>query len=180
MYPNGSAKNDCEESRDMSYVTQLRVERLVMVSGKPFATVVSAIREGIGQPDMKALWNDIWSADSFEEIEAVVNPALGPTGLMQFGQFDDGGFIRKDRGDETPQAIRLLIGNPLIMKQMTEGVPDAAAYAPVTVLIDERDGEVHLSYDRMASLLSVYNNPEVTTIAKTLDNKIESLMQTAL
>jgi hypothetical protein len=36
------------------------------------------------------------------------------------------------------------------MKQMTELVPDAAAYAPVTILVDERDGEVHVSYDRMA------------------------------
>jgi len=41
--------------------------------------------------------------------------------------------------------MRLLIGNPLIMKQMTELVPDAAAYAPVTILIDEREGKVHVS-----------------------------------
>jgi uncharacterized protein (DUF302 family) len=109
-----------------------------------------------------------------------VNTALGPTGLMQFGDFDDGGFIRKDRGEGTPQAVRLLIGNPLIMKQMTELVPDAAAYAPVTVLIDERQGKVNLSYDRMASLLSAYNNPEVSRIAEALDTKIETLMQSGL
>ncbi len=76
--------------------------------------------------------------------------------------------------------MRLLIGNPLIMKQMTELVPDAAAYVPVTILIDEREGKVHISYDRMASLLSVYNNPGATRIAEALDAKIETLMQTAL
>jgi len=76
--------------------------------------------------------------------------------------------------------MRLLIGNPLIMKQMTELVPDAATYAPVTILIDERQGKVHLSYDRMASLLSVYNNPAATKIAEALDAKIETLMRTAL
>ena len=76
--------------------------------------------------------------------------------------------------------MRLLIGNPLIMKQMTELVPDAAAYAPVTVLIDERSGKTHVSYDRMASLLSVYNNPEATKIAEGLDTKIETLIRTAL
>lgn len=76
--------------------------------------------------------------------------------------------------------MRLLIGNPLIMKQMTELVPDAAAYAPVTVLVDERAGKVHVSYDRMTSLLSVYNNSGATEIAAALDSKIETLMRNAL
>ena len=129
---------------------------------------------------MDKFWAKIWSADSFQKIESIVKPALGPTGLMEFGEFDDGAFIRKDRGEITPQSMRLLIGNPLIMKQMTELVPDAAAYAPVTVLIDERDGKVHVSYDRMASLLSVYNNPGATKIAESLDAKIETLMRAAL
>ena len=76
--------------------------------------------------------------------------------------------------------MRLLVGNPLIMKQMTELVPDAAAYAPVTILIDEREGKVHVSYDRMASLLSVYNNPGATKIAEALDTKIETLMRASV
>ena len=129
---------------------------------------------------MTTLWEKIRSADSFQRVEAIVTAALSPTGLMQFGEFDDGGFIRKDRGAGTPQAMRLLIGNPLIMKQMTELVPDAAAYAPVTILIDERAGKVHISYDRMASLLSVYNSPGATKIAADLDAKIEALIATAL
>ena len=161
-------------------ITQLKVERLSLISDKPFVSVLAAIKSEIGHPDMNQFWQEIWSAGSFQEVESLVTAVLGPTGLMQFGEFDDGGFIRKDRGAGTPQAMRLLIGNPLIMKQMTELVPDAAAYAPVTILIDERDGEVHISYDRMASLLSVYNNPGATKIAEALDIKIETLMRTAL
>jgi len=161
-------------------ITQLKVDRLSLVSDKPFESVLAVIKGGIGHPNMTQLWEEIWSAASFQGVEALVTAALGPTGLMQFGEFDDGGFIRKDRGAGTPQALRLLIGNPLIMKQMTELVPDAAAYAPVTILIDERDGKVHISYDRMASLLAVYNNPGATKIAEALDTKIETLMRTAL
>ena len=161
-------------------ITQLKVDRLSLVSDKPFESVLAVIKGGIGHPNMTQLWEEIWSAASFQGVEALVTAALGPTGLMQFGEFDDGGFIRKDRGAGTPQALRLLIGNPLIMKQMTELVPDAAAYAPVTILIDERDGKVYVSYDRMASLLSVYNNPGATKIAEALDTKIETLMRTAL
>jgi hypothetical protein len=55
--------------------------------------------------------------------------------------------------------IRLVIGNPLIMKEMAKHVPDAGSYAPVTVLVDERADGVHLLYDRMASLLAPYGNP---------------------
>ena len=161
-------------------ITQLKVDRLSLVSDKPFESVLAVIKGGIGHPNMTQLWEEIWSAASFQGVEALVTAALGPTGLMQFGEFDDGGFIRKDRGAGTPQALRLLIGNPLIMKQMTELVPDAAAYAPVTILIDERNGKVHISYDRMASLLAVYNNPGATKIAEALDTKIETLMRTAL
>jgi uncharacterized protein (DUF302 family) len=140
-------------------VTQVPAERLSLISDKSFELVLSAIRGGVGHPDMKTLWEGIWSAGSFQEVESLVKATLGATGLMQFGEFDSGGFIRKDRGPATPQAMRLLIGNPLIMKQMTELVPDAAAYAPVTILVDERAGRVHVSYDRMASFLSVYKNP---------------------
>ena len=161
-------------------ITQLKVDRLSLISDKPFESVLAAIKSGIGHPDMNRLWQEIWDASSFQEVESLVTAALGRTGLMQFGEFDDGGFIRKDRGAGTPQALRLLIGNPLIMKQMTELVPDAAAYAPVTILIDERNGKVHISYDRMASLLAVYNNPGATKIAEALDTKIETLMRTAL
>ena len=43
------------------------------------------------------------------------------------------------------------------MKEMAKQVPDAGSYAPVTVLVDERADGVHISYDRMASLLAPYN-----------------------
>ena len=161
-------------------ITQVAVERFSLISDKSFDSVLTAIRGGIGHPDMKTLWDGIWSAGSFQEVESRVTATLGPTGLMQFGEFDDGGFIRKDKGAGTPQAMRLLIGNPLIMKQMTELVPDAAAYAPVTVLVDERAGKVHVSYDRMTSFLSVYKNPGATEIAEALDSKIETLVRAAV
>jgi hypothetical protein len=41
------------------------------------------------------------------------------------------------------------------MKEMAKHVPDASSYAPVTVLVDERADGVHISYDRMASLLAL-------------------------
>jgi Domain of unknown function DUF302 len=61
-------------------------------------------------------------------------------------------------GDRASKSVRLVLGNPLIMKEMVAHVPDAASYAPVTVLIDERADGVHLSYDLTASFLAPYEN----------------------
>jgi hypothetical protein len=71
------------------------------------------------------------------------------------------------------------VGNPVIMKEMVKRVPDAGSYAPVTILIDERLDGVHLSYDRMQSLLAPYGNAEASRIAAVLDTKVESLLMQA-
>jgi hypothetical protein len=48
--------------------------------------------------------------------------------------------------------------------------PNAGSYAPVAVLVDERADGVHLSYDRMASFLAVYGNPDALQVAEKLDS----------
>ena len=98
---------------------------------------------------------------------------------MLFMQLDQGAVVQKETGRETPRIIRLLIGNPLIMKEMAKHVPDAGSYAPVTVLVDDRADGVHLSYDRMASFLAVYGNRDALQVAEDLDNKVETLLRAA-
>jgi uncharacterized protein (DUF302 family) len=96
---------------------------------------------------------------------------------MLFMELDQGAVIRKETGMDTPKIVRLIIGNPLIMKEMAKHVPGAGSYAPVTVLVDERTDGVHLSYDRMASLLAPYRNPDALEVARSLDTKVEDLLR---
>src|SRR5260370_5396332 len=119
------------------------------------------------------------SARTFAELEDVVRNGLGKTELMIFMELDLGAILRKESGLDTPKIVRLVIGNPLIMKEMAKRVPDAGSYAPVTILLDERADGVHLSYDRMASLLAPYGNAEVLAVAQDLDAKIERLFRQA-
>jgi hypothetical protein len=44
---------------------------------------------------------------------------------------------------------------------------------------DERADGVHISYDRMASLLAPYGNPDALEVARNLDAKLEDLLQKA-
>ena len=98
---------------------------------------------------------------------------------MLFSEFDHGAIVRKETGRDTPRMIRFVIGNPLIMKEMVKHVPDAGSYAPVTVLVDERADGVHLSYDRMGSLLAPYENPDALEVARNLDIKVEDVLRQA-
>jgi uncharacterized protein (DUF302 family) len=160
-------------------VRTVEVERFSLMSAKPFEEVVDGIHAGIGHPDMADFWKSARDAGSLAELETIVARSVSGAGLMLFVQFDHGGVMRKGTGRDTPRIVRLVIGNPLIMKQMAQHVPDAGSYAPVTVLIDERRDGVHLSYDRMASLLRPYGSPEALSVAQDLDSKVEALLATA-
>jgi uncharacterized protein (DUF302 family) len=82
-------------------------------------------------------------------------------------------------GLDKPKIVRLVIGNPLVMKEMAKHIPDAGSYAPVTVLVDERSDGVHLSYDRMTSFLTPYGNSDALKVAQDLDLKVETLLSEA-
>jgi uncharacterized protein (DUF302 family) len=128
---------------------------------------------------MVEFWQSIQNATSQAELEAAVQPVLGETGLMQFVEFDHGMIVRKGTDRHASRIIRLVIGNPLIMKEMAKHVPDAGSYAPVTVLVDERADAVHISYDRMASLLAPYGNRDALSVARDLDARVEEVLRQA-
>jgi hypothetical protein len=118
---------------------RITVERRVVVSSRRFEDVLAAIDTAIGHPDMHAFWKEIAATSTYPEMEAVVQRAIGPSGLMEFLRFDHGQFLRKAQSPAapvaTPRIVRLVIGNPLIMMAMAKHVHDAGSYAPVTLLI---------------------------------------------
>jgi uncharacterized protein (DUF302 family) len=158
---------------------QISVQRFSVVSRNSFESVVAKLGATIGHPDMKAFTGSVTRAKTYVELEQVVHKAIGTSGLMEFVRFNIGEVLRKESGAETPRILRLVVGNPLIMKQMAVHVPDAGSYAPVTILIDERADGVHLSYDRMASYLAPYGSAEALKVAHDLDSKVEALLTAA-
>src|SRR6266446_7654632 len=157
-------------------IRKIEVERFTLNSSKPFDQVVAALNSAVGHPDISEFWKSTHRAQSVAELQSTIEKVLGRTGLMLFAEFDHGAIVRKGTGRDTPRMIRFVIGNPLIMKEMAKRVPDAGSYAPVTILIDERPDAVHLSYDRMASLLAPYENADALKVARELDAKIEGLL----
>ncbi|HEY6344473.1 MAG TPA: DUF302 domain-containing protein [Bryobacteraceae bacterium] len=161
-------------------IQKIEIERFSVTSTKPFDEVLTAINDAVGHPDMAEFWKSTQRAQTLADLESTIQKGLGRSGLMSFVRFDHGGIIRKETGPDTPRNVRLVIGNPLIMKEMAKHVPDAGSYAPVTLLVDERGDGVHLSYDRMASLLAPYGNSDALAVARNLDKKVEALMLEAV
>lgn len=158
-------------------VKKVAIERFSVISSKPFEAVVAAFTAAVGHPDMVEFLKATKDARTFAELETVVQRGLGSAEMMVFMELDLGAVLRKETRLDTPNIVRFLIGNPLIMKEMVKHVPDAGSYAPVTILIDERPDGVHLSYDKMASLLAPYGNPDALAVARDLDSKIEILLR---
>ncbi len=156
---------------------QVTVHRFSVTSSKSFRDVIGAFDVAVGRPDVNAFQENVAAAESYAELEKVVHAAIGSSELMEFTRFDLGEVLRKRNRPEAPQSLRLVLGNPLIMSQLVEHVPDAGSYALVTILIDERSDGVHLSYDTMASYLAPYGDPEAMKVAQDLDFKVEVLLE---
>lgn len=158
---------------------EIKVRRFSVVSSRSFEEIVKRLTATLGDPDMKAFHNAIAAATNLADLEEVVQGAIGSSDLMEFVRFDAGEVLRKERDGQGPKILRLVVGNPLIMKEMVRTVPDAASYAPITILVDERPDGVHLSYDSMASLIAPYRSQAALVVARDLDAKVERLLETA-
>src|SRR5579864_9722039 len=155
---------------------RFEIERSSVTTSMPFEAVVAALKGAIGRLDLVEFAKTSKQAGTFAELKEVIDRNPGKTGLMLFMELDHGAVLRKETGLTMPKIVRLVIGNPLVMKEMAKHVPEAGSYAPVTVLVDERGDGVHLSYDRMASLLAPYGNMDAIAAARDLDSKIENLL----
>ena len=123
---------------------KIDMERLTLVSSKPFDAVVSVVEQSIGRPDIAEIGRAASDSISFSEFERTVSRGVSALGLMLFMKLDVGAVLRKESGLSSPRAVRFLIGNPLIMKEMAKHVPEAASYAPITLLVDERSDGVQV------------------------------------
>jgi hypothetical protein len=157
----------------------VQVRRLTIISSRPFNDVIERLASTIGHPNISAFHTALTEARTVAEIDEILQDAVGSSRLMEFARFDAGEVLRKEHGRQHPGIIRFIVGNPLIMMAMARSVPDAAAYAPVTILVQEGPDGVQLSYDSLESLVAPYGNQSALAVASDLDAEIVNLLTTA-
>jgi len=158
----------------------ITIKRFTLTSQKPFSEVVAAIDAHLGHPDMQGFRTALASAATLADAERVIGAAASSSGLIEFARLDLGTILQKEMGNRAPKVLRIIAGNPLIMKEMVKHVHDAGSYAPVTILIDERGGKVSVSYDLMESYLAPYENEAALSVARELDAKVTKILSGAV
>src|SRR4051794_22600075 len=102
---------------------EIKIRRFSVISSAPFDVIVGRLGENIGQPDMNEFRSAVLAARSTTDLEGLVKRSVGPSELMEFDRFDAGEVLRKENRTG-PKILRLVVGNPLIMKEMARTVPD--------------------------------------------------------
>jgi uncharacterized protein (DUF302 family) len=160
--------------------TTISVRRVTVTSQRPFDDVVAEVYAGLGRvDDFGALLRSWRVARDRAEFEADVAAVAGSAGLIEFLSLDLGAALAIRAPGPSHRMLRIIAGNPVTMSDMTETVPDAGSYAPVTILIAERDGGVTLSYDCVASAIAPYAGQRASAVAEGLDDAVLTLLRDA-
>lgn len=157
-----------------------QIERLCFTSRKPFEDVLAGLYSGISRPNIKELKQRLKAAHDLAEFARIVDAAVGSAGLLEFLSLDLGAALRVGSLRNPHRMVRIIAGNPMIMRGMTQKVPAAGSYAPITILIYQFDGDVFICYDTLASLLAIYDSTEAWQIAMELDKKVIGLIESAV
>src|SRR4029077_447584 len=112
------------------------------------------------------------------EAQKRLEKAAGEEGLMLFNMQEHGKLLNILG---TPKkAKQFALGNPLTAITMTHHDIRAALYAPLRVLIYEADDHsTRVEFDQPSSLFGQFDNPDVTTVARSLDTKLANLIKKA-
>jgi uncharacterized protein (DUF302 family) len=156
-----------------------QIERLCFISKRSFEEVLAGLYNAISRPNLDEFTQRLKQAHDLQDFTRIVDSAVGSSGLLEFLHLDLGAAIRVGSLKRPYRMIRIIAGNPMIMRSMTQSVPAAGSYAPITILIYQFDGDVFVCYDRLASQLAAYDNKEVWQIANDLDQKVIALIERA-
>ena len=111
-------------------------------------------------------------------IEKCLRKMSGEEDLMLFEVLDHGNLLNILGSPR--KAKQYVLGNPLTAIEMTRYDIRAGLYAPLRVLVYETyDQSTRIDFDQPSSLFGQFNNPNVTTVAQSLDKKLVNLIQKA-
>jgi uncharacterized protein (DUF302 family) len=73
-----------------------------------------------------------------------------------------------------------LVGNPNMGKKLFTADPTVGVFVPIRIFVYEgSDGHTYVSYAKPSAALGQLNNPQVSMMAKMLDQKIQGIAQAA-
>ena len=147
----------------------------------PFTTVLDRLRALMGRASIPDLVELARAPIGEAEFAQSVNERfVGKSGFMLFSEIDHGGWISKFGINR--RTLRLILGNPLIAITMIRHDLTAGLFAPVEILVTERENAqgTNVVYVRPSSLIVIDENPPLRSAAEALDEKLSSLVGSAV
>jgi uncharacterized protein (DUF302 family) len=159
------------------HTTRFTVEHIQLSADKPFDQARIDFERQLGRYDGTVVTPSL--LEHPEAAKARIEAMAGPTGLMLFEIRDHGALLAIT--GRARKALQYVVGNPLLAIQMTQHASGASLYAPLRVLLYERDaGKTSIEYDRPSSLFGQFGDERINKVAVSLDQKLAALAAAAL
>jgi len=155
--------------------TIVPIEHVCVWTAAPFSDVVHRLESETGLFDGADVSRRLAAGESRESVIAAMNAMAGASGFMRFLAADHGAILRLH--GHSIEAIRFLIGHPLIAVRMTTRSTASALYAPLSLLVAWDGQGARLEYDRPSSLFAQFHDACISEVARELDGKFEALIQ---
>ncbi len=154
----------------------IRIEVDTTVS---FDEVLSQLRRLMGDASVPQVVTLAKEATTEAEFIQRVQECLVGESFMLFHEIDHGGWL--PRFGINRRVVRWILGNPLIAITMIRHDITAGLFAPVEILVTEKDRGpgTTITYVRPSSLILFKVNPPLRVAAKALDEKLEALIAKA-
>jgi uncharacterized protein (DUF302 family) len=153
----------------------IEVRHVSLEVNADFESFTRILEEFLGRFDY-SLYKDLETDP--QSVEQRLKALAGEEGLMLFSIQEHGKLLNIVGAPR--KAKQYLMGNPLIAVTMTRHDIRAALYAPLRVLVYAADDQsTRIEFDQPSSLFGQFNNPDVTTVARSLDTKLANLIKKA-
>ena len=153
------------------------VEHVTVTSPKPYAAVKKDFETRLGRLD-DSIRAEL-KAGNVDALRAALTKAAGKDGLVihYVGVHGDWLILKGARQN----VIEYFIGNILSAVEMTNANLGAGLYAPLRIVVYESQrGGTTVEYDRPSTLLSQYHNADVDAMGRSLDERLDRLVASAL
>jgi uncharacterized protein (DUF302 family) len=154
---------------------KIEVRHVSLEISADFESFTQTLEQSLGRFDY-SLSKDLETDP--RSVEERLKASAGEEDLMLFSVQEHGKLLNIIGSPR--KAKQYVLGNPLIAITMTRHDIRAGLYAPLRVLVYEADDRsTRIEFDQPSSLFGQFNNPAVTTVARSLDTKLANLIKKA-
>jgi hypothetical protein len=151
------------------------IEHIAVRADIPFPVVMQRLEAKTGMFDLADVQRRLAAGGAPREVIDAIAAMAGPSGFMRFLTADHGAILRLH--GHSAEAVRILVGHPLIAVRMTARAIGSALYAPLSLLIVSDGAGTRVEYDRPSTVFAQFHDVDIDRTARELDEKLDALIQ---